>query len=79
MKKSLYLKLLATSTYANGAFSLPAESGSSQATYNCNYINQQAYTITTITANQLASGTTTVYLDGVASTAYSINGTTLTL
>ena len=38
----------------------------------------QAYTITTITANQLASGTTTVFLDGIATTAYSINGTVIT-
>ena len=49
--------------------------GSSQASFTTvTEVNIQAYPITTITANQLASGTTTVYLDGVASTAYSING-----
>jgi len=79
-EKISIFKTIGNTTYANGAFSLPAESGSSQATFTTvTILNQQAYTITTITANQLASGTTTVYLDGVASTAYSINGTTLTL
>ena len=78
-KISLF-KTIGNTTYANGSFSLPAESGSSQATFTTvTILNQQAYTITTITANQLASGTTTVYLDGVASTAYSINGTIITL
>ena len=78
-KISLF-KTIGNTTYANGSFSLPAESGSSQATFTTvTILNQQAYTITTITANQLASGTTTVYLDGIASTAYSINGTTITL
>ena len=79
-EKISIFKTIGNTTYANGAFSLPAESGSSQASFTTvTILNQQAYTITTITANQLASGTTTVYLDGVASTAYSINGTTLTL
>ena len=78
-KISLF-KTIGNTTYANGSFSLPAESGSSQATFTTvTILNQQAYTITTITANQLTSGTTTVYLDGIASTAYSINGTTITL
>ncbi len=79
-EKISIFKTIGNTTYANGSFSLPAESGSSQATFNTlTIINQQAYTITTITANQLSSGTTTVYLDGVATTAYSINGTTITL
>jgi len=79
-EKISIFKTIGNTTYANGAFSLPAESGSSQATFTTvTEVNIQAYPITTITANQLASGTTTVYLDGVASTAYSINGTTLTL
>ena len=78
-KISLF-KTIGNTTYANGSFSLPAESGSSQATFTTvTILNQQAYTITTITANQLAGGTTTVYLDGIASTAYSINGTIITL
>ena len=78
-KISLF-KTIGNTTYANGSFSLPAESGSSQATFTTvTILNQQAYTITTITANQLTSGTTTVYLDGIASTAYSINGTIITL
>ena len=78
-KISLF-KTIGDTTYANGSFSLPAESGSSQATFTTvTILNQQAYTITTITANQLTSGTTTVYLDGIASTAYSINGTIITL
>jgi len=79
-EKISIFKTIGNTTYANGAFSLPAESGSSQASFTTvTELNIQAYPITTITANQLASGTTTVYLDGVASTAYSINGTTLTL
>ena len=79
-EKISIFKTIGDTTYANGAFSLPAESGSSQATFTTvTLLNQQAYTITTITANQLTSGTTTVYLDGIASTAYSINGTTITL
>jgi hypothetical protein len=79
-EKISIFKTIGDTTYANGSFSLPAESGSSQATFTTvTILNQQAYTITTITANQLASGTTTVYLDGVASTAYSINGTIITL
>jgi len=79
-EKISIFKTIGNTTYANGAFSLPAESGSSQATFTTvTILNQQAYTITTITANQLASGTTTVYLDGVVTTAYSINGTTITL
>ncbi len=79
-EKISIFKTIGNATYANGAFSLPAESGSSQATFTTvTILNQQAYTISTITANQLASGTTIVYLDGIASTAYSINGTTLTL
>jgi hypothetical protein len=79
-EKISIFKTIGNTTYANGAFSLPAESGSSQATFTTvTEVNIQAYPITTITANQLASGTTTVYLDGVASAAYSINGTTLTL
>lgn len=79
-EKISIFKTIGNTTYANGAFSLPAESGSSQATFTTvTILNQQAYTISTITANQLASGTTIVYLDGIASTAYSINGTTLTL
>jgi hypothetical protein len=79
-EKISIFKTIGNTTYANGAFSLPAESGSSQATFTTvTILNQQAYTITTITANQLASGTTIVYLDGIASTAYSISGTTLTL
>jgi hypothetical protein len=78
-KISLF-KTIGNTTYANGSFSLPAESGSSQATFTTvTILNQQAYTIATITANQLTSGTTTVYLDGIASTAYSINGTIITL
>ena len=78
-KISLF-KTIGNTTYDNGSFSLPAESGSSQATFTTvTILNQQAYTITTITANQLTSGTTTVYLDGIASTAYSINGTIITL
>ena len=79
-EKISIFKTIGDTTYANGAFSLPTESGSSQATFTTvTLLNQQAYTITTITANQLASGTTTVYLDGVVTTAYSINGTTITL
>jgi len=79
-EKISIFKTIGNTTYANGAFSLPAESGSSQASFTTvTEVNIQVYPITTITANQLASGTTTVYLDGVASTAYSINGTTLTL
>jgi hypothetical protein len=79
-EKISIFKTIGDTTYANGSFSLPAESGSSQATFTTvTILNQQAYTITTITANQLASGTTTVYLDGIASTAYSINGTIITL
>jgi hypothetical protein len=79
-EKISIFKTIGNTTYANGAFSLPTESGSSQASFTTVTLqNQQAYAITTITANQLASGTTTVYLDGVVSTAYSINGTTLTL
>ena len=79
-EKISIFKTIGDTTYANGSFSLPAESGSSQATFTTvTILNQQAYTITTITANQLTSGTTTVYLDGIASTAYSINGTTITL
>jgi len=79
-EKISIFKTIGNATYANGSFSLPAESGSSQATFTTvTILNQQAYTITTITANQLTSGTTTVYLDGIASTAYSINGTTITL
>jgi len=79
-EKISIFKTIGNTTYTNGAFSLPAESGSSQASFTTvTEVNIQAYPITTITANQLASGTTTVYLDGVASTAYSINGTTLTL
>ena len=79
-EKISIFKTIGNTTYANGAFSLPAESGSSQASFTTvTEVNIQAYPITTITANQLASGTTIVYLDGVASTAYSINGTTLTL
>jgi hypothetical protein len=79
-EKISIFKTIGDTTYANGSFSLPAESGSSQATFTTvTILNQQAYTITTITANQLAGGTTTVYLDGIASTAYSINGTTITL
>ena len=79
-EKISIFKTIGNTTYANGAFSLPTESGSSQASFTTVTLqNQQAYAITTITANQLAGGTTTVYLDGVVSTAYSINGTTLTL
>ena len=79
-EKISIFKTIGDTTYANGAFSLPAESGSSQASFTTVTLqNQQAYIITTITANQLASGTTTVYLDGIATTAYSISGTTITL
>ena len=82
-EKISIFKTIGNTTYANGSFSLPAESGSSQATFTTvtpvtpNAV-PQAYTITTITANQLASGTTTVFLDGIATTAYSINGVTIT-
>lgn len=82
-EKISIFKTIGNTTYANGSFSLPAESGSSQATFTTitpvapNAV-PQAYTITTITANQLASGTTTVFLDGIATTAYSINGTVIT-
>jgi hypothetical protein len=82
-EKISIFKTIGNTTYANGSFSLPAESGSSQATFTTvtptapNAV-PQAYTITTITANQLASGTTTVFLDGIATTAYSINGVIIT-
>ena len=70
-----------------GHFLYQPESGSPQSTFTTitpvapNAV-PQAYTITTITANQLASGTTTVYLDGIAKTGggtdYSITGNVIT-
>ena len=83
-EKISIFKTIGNTTYTNGSFTLPIESGSSQATFSTlTILSQQAYTITTITANQLASGITTVYMDGVLQTGggtdYSIAGTTLTL
>ena len=65
-KISIFKTIGNTTIRSMVAFSLPAESGSSQASFTTvTILNQQAITITTITANQLASGTTTVYLDGL--------------
>ena len=80
MKKFLYLKLLVTLHMLMDHLAYLRNQDLHKLLYNTlTFVNQQAYTITTITANQLSSGTTTVYLDGVATTAYSINGTTITL
>ena len=81
-EKISIFKTIGNTTYANGSFSLPAESGSSQSSFTtvtpAAGAVPQAYTITTITANQLASGTTIVYLDGIITTAYSIVGNVIT-
>ena len=86
-EKISIFKTIGNTTYVNGSFSLPAESGSPQSSFTtitpvAPDAVPQAYTITTITANQLASGTTTVYLDGIAKTGggtdYSITGNVIT-
>jgi hypothetical protein len=82
-EKISIFKTIGTATYTNNAFTLPIESGAPQSTQTFTTVNgQAAYTFTTITANQLASGTTTVYFNGIAKTVgvdYNIAGTTLTL
>ena len=69
-------------TYTAPSFSLPAESGLAQSTETITTVaGTTAYTFSSITANELSSGTVQVYFDGVLqpSTEYSITGVIITL
>ena len=69
-------------TYTAPSFSLPSESGLAQSTETIPTVaGTVAYTFSSITANELSSGTVQVFFDGVLqpTTAYSITGTIITL
>ena len=81
-EKISIFKTSGTSTYTAPSFSLPAESGLAQSTETITTVaGTAAYTFSTITANELASGTVQVFFDGVLqpATAYSITGVIITL
>ena len=81
-EKISIFKTTGVATYTAPSFSLPTESGLAQVSESFLAVaNQQAYTFTTITSNQLTGGTVQVYFDGVLqpATAYSITGLVITL
>ena len=81
-EKISIFKTSGTSTYTAPSFSLPSESGLAQSTETITTIaGTTAYTFSSITANELASGTVQVFFDGVLqpTTAYSITGVIITL
>jgi len=81
-EKISIFKTTGVATYTAPSFSLPTESGLAQVSESFLAVaNQQAYTFTTITSNQLTGGTVQVYFDGVLqpATAYSIAGLVITL
>jgi len=81
-EKISIFKTIGTPTYTSPSFSLPSESGLGQTSESLTTIlNQQAYTLTTLTSGNLSTGTVQVYFDGVLqlATAWSINGVIITL
>ena len=81
-EKISIFKTSGTPTYTAPSFSLPSESGLAQSTETITTVaGTVAYTFSSITANELASGTVQVYFDGVLqpTTAYNINGVVITL
>jgi len=69
-------------TYTAPSFSLPSESGLAQSTETITTVaGTTAYTFSSITANELASGTVQVFFNGVLqpTTAFSITGVIITL
>ena len=81
-EKISIFKTTGVPTYTAPSFSLPSESGLAQSTETITTeAGTTAYTFSTITANELASGTVQVFFDGVLqpTTAYSITGIIITL
>jgi hypothetical protein len=86
-EKISIFKTTGSCTYANGQFSLPAQySGATTVSEGINATNTSVYTLTTITAAQVASGVSSVFIGAdinnaveIASSAYTLSGTTLTL
>ena len=81
-EKISIFKTSGAAIYDAPSFSLPKESGVAQSTEILSTItNQQAYTYTTLTSNQLSNGTVQVYFDGVLqpSSAYTINNNIISL
>jgi hypothetical protein len=81
-EKISIFKTSGTPTYTAPSFSLPSESGLAQSTETITTVaGTAAYTFSSITANELASGTVQVFFDGVLqpATAYSITGVIITL
>ena len=81
-EKISIFKTSGTPTYTAPSFSLPSESGLAQSTETITTVaGTAAYTFSSITANELASGTIQVFFDGVLqpTTAFSITGVIITL
>ena len=81
-EKISIFKTSGAAVYSAPSFSLPKESGVAQSSETlATIINQQAYTYTNLTSNQLSNGTVQVYFDGVLqlSSAYSITNNIITL
>ncbi len=81
-EKISIFKTSGAAIYDAPSFSLPKESGVAQSTETLStIINQQAYTYTTLTSNQLSNGTVQVYFDGVLqpSSAYTITNNIISL
>ena len=81
-EKISIFKTSGTPTYTAPSFSLPSESGLAQSTETITTVaGTAAYTFSSITANELASGTVQVFFDGVLqpATAFSITGVIITL
>mgnify|MGYP003649819456 FL=1 len=81
-EKISIFKTSGAAIYDAPSFSLPKESGVAQSTETLStIINQQAYTYTTLTSNQLSNGTVQVYFDGVLqpSSSYTITNNIISL
>ena len=87
-EKISIFKTTGSCAYANGQFSLPAQySGATTVSEGINATaNTSVYTLTTITAAQVAAGISSVFIGAdvasaveIASSAYTLSGTTLTL
>ena len=81
-EKISIFKTTGAAIYDAPSFSLPKESGVAQSTETLStIINQQAYTYTTLTSNQLSNGTVQVYFDGVLqpSSSYTITNNIISL
>ena len=81
-EKISIFKTSGAAIYDAPSFSLPKESGVAQSTETLStIINQQAYTYTTLTSNQLSNGTVQVYFDGVlqSSSSYTITNNIISL